>query len=57
MVGPLTDEEIAARLPGLYEPTVRTARSRLSKRGLVVPTGETRRSARGREMHVWQVVQ
>lgn len=54
MAGPLTDDELCHRLPGLYGPTVKTARSRLAKRGLLVPAG-TRLSMRQREMTVWQI--
>lgn len=54
MAGPLTDDELCHRLPGLYGPTVKTARSRLAKRGLLVPEG-TRLSSRQREMTVWRI--
>lgn len=52
--GALTDEEVCERLPEMYGPTVRTCRSRLTKRGLLVPSGR-RPSSRGRDMTVWQV--
>jgi hypothetical protein len=52
--GACTDDELCHRLPGLYGPTVKTARSRLSKRGLLVPAG-SRLSCRQREMTVWKV--
>jgi hypothetical protein len=52
--GPMTDDEICERLPTLYSATVKTARSRLSKRGLLVPAG-SRLSCRQREMTVWKV--
>lgn len=51
--GAMTDEEACARLPEIYGPTLRTCRSRLAKRGLLVPTGELRASSRGRDMRVW----
>lgn len=54
MAGPLTDDELCHRLPGLYAPTVKTARSRLAKRGLLTPAG-TRLSCRQREMTVWRL--
>lgn len=51
--GPLTDEEACELLPEVYGPTLRTCRSRLAKRGLLVPTGSLRPSSRGRDMRVW----
>lgn len=54
IAGPLTDDELCHRLPGLYGPTVKTARSRLSKQGLLVPDG-VRMSCRQREMTVWRI--
>jgi hypothetical protein len=51
----LCDDELAARLPWLHGPTVKTARSRLSKRGLLVPTEARRPSARGRDQIVWRL--
>lgn len=53
--GALTDDELVEMLPDFYGPTIRTARSRLTKKGLIVPTGATRLSGRGRDMTVWQV--
>ena len=50
--GPLTDDELCEALPEFYPPTLKTARSRLSKRGALVPNG-VRPSARGRYMTVW----
>lgn len=50
----LTDDELCARLPRRYPPTVKSARSRLAKLGEVVPTDETRLSARGRSQTVWR---
>ncbi len=51
--GPMTDDELCACVPYLFPPTVKSARSRLSKRGLLVASGKTRPSARGREQIVW----
>lgn len=51
----LTDDELCARLPRRYAPTVKSARSRLAKLGEVVPTDETRLSARGRSQIVWRI--
>lgn len=51
--GNYTDDELAAALPDHHPPTVKTARSRLSGRGLLVDTGMRRPSQRGREMIVW----
>ena len=48
----LTDDEIVNCLDGRYHATVKSARSRLSKRGLLVPCGE-RPSRRGRPMTAW----
>ena len=52
--GNFTDDELAAALPDHYPPTVKTCRSRLSGRGLLVDTGQRRPSNRGREMIVWR---
>lgn len=50
----LTDDELATLLaPTHYPPTTKTARSRLSGRGLLVDTGLRRLSLRGRDMVVW----
>lgn len=51
--GPLTDEELAERIPKRLYASVVSARSRLKKHGLVVPAGGTRPNSRGREMAVW----
>ena len=50
----LTDDELAARLPERYAPTVKTCRSRLSKRGLLVGVG-TRKNDRGRDQTIWKL--
>ncbi len=53
-----TDDEMAAGLwwaHGAYGPTVKTARSRLSKAGLLRDSGVTRASNRGRLQIVWEL--
>lgn len=52
-MGGMTDDEIAARLPTVYPPTCKSARSRLSGLGLLVDSGERRPSIRGRDQIVW----
>lgn len=49
----LTDDELVSVLRPRYGPTVKTARSRLAKRGVLVDTGQRRLSNRGRLMAVW----
>jgi hypothetical protein len=51
----MTDDEIAARLPTCYPPTVKSARSRLSGQGLLVDSGVRRPSVRGRDQIVWKL--
>lgn len=53
--GPMTDEQLADRLAvdGLYGPTVKSARSRLQREGLVVATSRVERSRRGANQIVW----
>jgi len=51
----LTDDELAEIMDGWHPPTVKSARSRLSRRGLLVDSGERRLSSRGRAQIVWQV--
>lgn len=51
----LTDDQLCRLLPDRYAPTVKTARSRLAKRGVLVDTGQRQRSNRGRDMAVWQL--
>ena len=48
-----TDDELAARLPLCYPPTVKSARSRLTALGLLVDSGTRRPSDRGRAQIVW----
>lgn len=61
-----TDDELCARLPHLYGPSIKSARSRLARpvpdkagkpgRGpLLEPTGEHRDSQRGRKQQVWRI--
>lgn len=53
--GGLTDDALCDRLPDLHPATVKTARSRLAKSGLVVDTGRTARSHRGCDMTIWRL--
>lgn len=53
--GPLTDEEIQARLPDVSPSSLRTRRSELVTLGLVEESGEFRASSSGRRMTVWRV--
>jgi len=55
MFGPMNDDELVARSPQWHGPTVKTARSRLSKRGFLVDSGERRPSVRGRDQIVWRL--
>lgn len=50
----LTDDELCAVLDDAYPPTVKSARSRLTKAGLLTDTGLRRPSNRGRQMIVWK---
>jgi hypothetical protein len=49
----LTDDELCARLAEHYAPTVKSARSRLSKYGCLHDSGVRRLSLRNRSMVVW----
>lgn len=51
----LTDDDLTARLPEHYPPTVKSCRSRLFKRGLLVDSKQVRKNTRGREMTVWKL--
>ena len=52
----LTDDELMAILPPTaYKPTFVTARSRLSKAGLLVDSGKRGVSARGRSQIAWRL--
>ena len=50
----MTDDELAERLPERHAPTVKTCRSRLSGRGLLVAAGQ-RRNSRGRLQTIWRL--
>lgn len=49
-----TDDELAASLCAHHAPTVKSARSRLTKAGELVDSGLRRLSNRGREMIAWK---
>lgn len=49
----LTDDELCARLVKHYPPTVKSARSRLTKYGCLHDSGRRRQSNRARKMVVW----
>lgn len=51
----LTDDQLCRLLPDRYAPTVKTARSRLTRAGVLVDTGARQRSNRGRDMCVWRL--
>jgi len=51
----LTDDELCERMPERHAPTVKTCRSRLSGRGLLVDSGVQRRNSRGRNQIVWRL--
>jgi hypothetical protein len=53
-VSALTDDQLCDFLPDLYAPTVKSARSRLSKRGLLVDSGVRKPSHRGHDQIVWR---
>lgn len=56
VVGPMSDDELCELLgEDVYAPTAKTCRSRLVKRGLLVPTSERRPSWRGRDQIVWRL--
>lgn len=48
----LTDEQIEIRTRGKHQ-TMSSARNRLVKKGLVSPTGETRKTSSGRKANIW----
>lgn len=54
--GDQTKDEIAARIPNAYPPSITTAISRLRKDGFVEDSGCRRLSARRREATVWRLV-
>ncbi|HMI47104.1 MAG TPA: hypothetical protein VK481_00375 [Gemmatimonadaceae bacterium] len=51
----LTDDQLCARLPDWYQPTIKSARSRLSRAGYLRRAGEGV-SERGRPMAKWALV-
>lgn len=51
----MTDDELVAALPEHHGPTVKSARSRLSKSGRLVNSGCTALSNRGRASIVWRL--
>ena len=52
-IGGFTDDEIAARLNWAHGPTVKSARSRLTKAGYLIDSQVRRPSLTGSEMIVW----
>lgn len=48
-----TDDELCGQFLGACDGTIKTARSRLSNRGLLVDSGIRRPSQRGRDQIVW----
>ena len=51
-----TDDDLVAGLGRVHHgPTLKSARSRLANRGLLVDSGKRRPSARGRLMIVWSI--
>lgn len=51
--GGMTDDDLCSTCPEFYGPTLKSARSRLAKRGLLEDSGERRKSNRGQQMIVW----
>jgi hypothetical protein len=51
----LTDDELCRWLPDYWPPTLKAARSRLSKKGALVDSGKRRLSDRGFEQIVWRL--
>ena len=49
----MSDDALCARLPDLFPPTVKSARSRLSNARILIDTGERIVNARNRRMIVW----
>ena len=50
-----TDDELCSEIRGAHPPTLKTARSRLSKAGLLEDSGLRRQSNRGRAQIVWRL--
>ena len=55
-LGNLTDDELADRLNWCHPPTVKSARSRLTKQGWLEDSGIRRRSGTGSTMIAWRRV-
>lgn len=53
--GPMNDDELCGRLGNWYAPTVKSCRSRLNRRGLLMPSDVRRPSLRGVDSVVWQI--
>ena len=53
--GGLTDDELCAACEDRYGPTVKTARSRLARSGVLEDSGVRRLSGRGRAQIVWRL--
>lgn len=51
----LTDDELCAAIPDRHGPTIKSARSRLTNAGWLVPTGEERLSVCGEPMTAWTI--
>lgn len=51
----MTDEELIERVPDVWWPTLKKRRSELTALGLLVDSGQRRKSARGRQMIVWRL--
>lgn len=51
----MTDEELVARIPDIREDTVKSRRSGLKNRGLLVDSGKKRINSRGRPQIVWEM--
>lgn len=51
----LNDDELCELLAMNHAPTLKTARSRLTRRGLLVDSGTRRPSQRGRDSIVWSL--
>lgn len=52
--GHLTDDELVDAMPARFGPTTKTARSRLTKLGYLVDSGDRRPSRRGMPSIVWR---
>lgn len=51
----MTDDELIARMPDVYWPTLKKRRSELAGLGLLEDSGKKRTNARGRRMIVWRL--